>query len=194
MSTEPLRVAVIIASVRKGRSGPTIANWFTGVAGRRGSLAVDLVDLADYDLPNSLTDQPDQELAAKLADIGGRLDRAEAFVVVTPEYNHSFPASLKALIDWHTTQWQAKPVGFVGYGGLAGGQRAIEHLRQIFAECHMVSVRDAVGFHSHWGLFDNEGNLIDPTHHESAAKSLLDGLEWWGTALRDKKAQQPYGS
>ncbi len=68
------------------------------------------------------------------------------FVVVTPEYNHSFPGPLKAAIDRHVTPWQAKPVGFVSYGGISGGLRAVEHLRQVFAELHAVTVRETVSF------------------------------------------------
>ncbi|KMO96666.1 NADPH-dependent FMN reductase [Streptomyces roseus] len=192
--SEPLRVAVIVASVRDGRFGPVIANWFTGVARERQSLDVDVIDLIEHDLPNRLSQSPDLEVQAQLSAVSPRLAAADAFVVVTPEYNHSYPASLKSLIDWHTTEWHAKPVGFVGYGGLAGGMRAVEHLRQIFAETHSVTVRDTVGFHGPWGQFDEQGNLIDPTEAEAAAKTLLDSLEWWGTALKDKKAQQPYGS
>lgn len=191
--SEPLRVAVIIASVRDGRFGPTIANWFTGVARERGSLDIDVIDLIEHDLPNQLSATPSEATRAVLAGVSPRLAQADAFVVVTPEYNHSFPASLKSLIDWHTTEWQAKPVGFVSYGGMAGGMRAVEHLRQVFAECHMVTVRDTVGFHGPWGQFDEQGGLIDPTEANSAAKTLLDALEWWGTALKEKKAQAPYG-
>ncbi|MCY0929238.1 NAD(P)H-dependent oxidoreductase [Streptomyces sp. H27-H1] len=191
--SEQLRVAVIIASVREGRFGPIIANWFTGVAGQRENLTIDVIDLIEHDLPNQLSQAPSDEVKAILAGVSPRLAAADAFVVVTPEYNHSFPASLKTLIDWHTTEWQAKPVGFVGYGGLAGGMRAVEQLRQIFAECHMVTVRDTVGFHGPWGQFDEQGNLIDPTQADAAAKTLLDSIEWWGTALKAKKAVGPYG-
>jgi hypothetical protein len=77
----------------------------------------------------------------QFAGVSPRLTSAEAFVIITPEYNHSFPASLKNLIDWHYTQWQAKPIGFVSYGGLGGGLRAVEQLRQVFAELHAMTER-----------------------------------------------------
>ncbi|WP_329383855.1 NAD(P)H-dependent oxidoreductase [Streptomyces sp. NBC_01351] len=191
--SEPLRVAVIIASVREGRFGPIIANWFSEFARQREGLNIDVIDLIEHDLPHQLSQTPSDEVKAVLAGVSPRLAAADAFVVVTPEYNHSFPASLKTLIDWHTTEWHAKPVGFVGYGGLAGGMRAVEQLRQVFAECHTVTVRDTVGFHGPWGQFDEQGTLIDPTQAEAAAKTLLDSLEWWGTALKAKKALAPYG-
>lgn len=79
---------------------------------RRTDLHVDVVDLAGDQLA-----------------VTGSLDAADAFVVVTPEYNHSFPAPLKAMIDGHVVQWRAKPVAFVSYGGISGGLRAVEHTR-----------------------------------------------------------------
>ncbi|GLU48679.1 hypothetical protein Nans01_30300 [Nocardiopsis ansamitocini] len=122
-----------------------------------------------------------------------QLDEAEAFVVVTPEYNHSFPSSLKSLLDWQRTPWQAKPVGFVSYGGLAGGLRAVEQLRPIFSELHAVTVRDVVSFHMAWDLFDENGDLKDPEGSSAAAKILLDQLAWWGLALREAREKRPYG-
>jgi NAD(P)H-dependent FMN reductase len=115
-------------------------------------------------------------------------------VVVTPEYNHSFPASLKNLIDWHYTQWRAKPVGFVSYGGVAGGLRAVEHLRTVFAELHAVTTRDVVSFHTAWEQFDDSGKPVDPVGPATAAKTMLDQLAWWGLALRQARAERPYDS
>jgi NAD(P)H-dependent FMN reductase len=113
--------------------------------------------------------------------------------VVTPEYNHSFPASLKNVLDWHHTEWQAKPVGFVSYGGLSGGLRAVEQLRPVFAELHAVTVRDAVSFHMAWERFGEDGAPKDDAS-VAAAKVLLDQLGWWGNALREARAKTPYGS
>ncbi len=126
--------------------------------------------------------------------LGARLASADAFVVVTPEYNHSYPAALKNLIDWHHKEWHAKPVGFVSYGGLSGGLRAVEHLRGVFAELHAVTVRDTVSFHLAWSAFDDEGRPLDAEGAGGAAKTMLDQLAWWGGALRAARAARPYGS
>lgn len=187
---ELLKVAVIIASTREGRFAPTIADWFTGQTAQRQDLAVDVIDLAEARLPDELTERPGPEVA----EFGARIDAADAFVVITPEYNHSFPASLKTAIDWHYEEWRAKPVGFVSYGGLSGGLRAVEHLRQVFAELHAVTVRDAVSFHGVWSCFDASGEPVDPTVPETAAKAMLDQLTWWGRTLRDGKAVRPYAA
>ncbi|MER6424928.1 NAD(P)H-dependent oxidoreductase [Streptomyces sp. NPDC001137] len=192
MSSDRIRVAVILSSVRRGRFGPTIANWFVGTADQRDDIEVDLVDLADYPLPTGLSDQPEPEVAELLGAFSARLAEADGFVVVTPEYNHSFPASLKAALDWTQHEWHAKPVGFVGYGGLAGGLRAVQQLKHIFTELHAVPVRDAVSFHGPWSQFDAEGNLIEGANAEAAAKVLWDKLSWWALATREAKARRPY--
>lgn len=192
MSSERIRLAAIIGSVRKGRFGPTVANWFMSQAEQREDFQVDLVDLVEYDLPTMLTDEPTQEVGAALGIVTPRLAEADAFVVVTPEYNHSFPASLKSAIDWHFVEWQAKPIGMVSYGGLAGGLRAVEHLRQVFAELHAVTIRDTVSFHNPWHQFNEQGELVDPSAANAAAKTMLDQLAWWGFALREARAKRPY--
>jgi NAD(P)H-dependent FMN reductase len=174
MSAYPLRVAVIVASTREGRFGPTVAAWFAGLAARRAGLAVEVIDLGE---PSMIT---------------GKLAAAEAFVVVTPEYNHSYPAPLKAVIDGHFREWLGKPVGFVSYGGLSGGLRAVEHLRPVFAELHAVTVRDTVSFHGGRSCFGSDGLPLDPEAPDAAANLLLDRITWWGLTLRDGHRARPY--
>ncbi|MEV7279789.1 NAD(P)H-dependent oxidoreductase [Streptomyces sp. NPDC093111] len=189
---QPLRLAVVVASNREGRFGPVVADWFTARAAEREDFAVDVVDLAEVDLPTALSHHPAPEVRAELAKVSPVLAAADAFVVLTPEYNHSFPASLKSLIDWHFTEWQAKPVGFVSYGGMSGGLRAVEQLRQVYAEMHAVTVRDTVSFHGVHGRFDEDGTPKDPEGTGVAARTMLDQLAWWAHALRDAKSVRPY--
>lgn len=193
MSEEKLRLAVIIGSAREGRSGPGVAHWFVAEAEAFGVFDIDVLDLGEVDLPLTLTSTPLPEQAEVLAEVGARLDAADAFVVITPEYNHSFTAPLKNLIDWHRTQWQAKPIGFVSYGGLSGGLRAVEQLRQVFAELHATTIRDTVSFHAVWEQFDPDGKLRT-TEATAPAKVMLDKLTWWATALRDARVARPYSA
>lgn len=193
MSTSPLRLAVICASVREGRFGPTVARWFADQARQRGDVEVDYIDLAEHPLPTVLSQSPGSDTAKVLAQLTPRLEDADAFVVVTPEYNHSYPASLKSLIDWHYTQWRAKPVGLVSYGGMAGGLRAAEHLRPVFAELHAVTIREQLSFHNAWEKFDENGDPKDPEAPAAAAKTMLDQLTWWAEALREARRKRPYG-
>src|SRR5690606_17353269 len=183
-----LRLAVIIGSTRADRFGPVPAAWFAGEARRHHGFDVDLVDLAGMHLPNSLCGSDDSDA------LGARLDDADAVVVVTPEYNHSYPASLKIAIIYYHDQCRAKPVGFVAYGGMGGGLRAVEHLRGVFAELHAMTVRDTVSFHNFWDRFDDDGNPHDPSSTGKAAKGMLDQLHWWGRALREARTRRPYAS
>ncbi|WP_435280490.1 NADPH-dependent FMN reductase [Streptomyces koelreuteriae] len=187
---EPLHVTLIVGSNRHGRFGPVVADWLLDRLRDRDDLVAEVVDVAEVDLPMSFERSP--EATATLSGITPKLARADAFVVLTPEYNHSYPAGLKNLIDWHFTEWRAKPVALVSYGGLSGGLRAAEHLRQVFAELHAVTVRDTVSFHNAGTSFDDQGALRDPTGPDAAAKTMLDQLAWWGEALRHARKTHPY--
>ncbi|OON80971.1 NADPH-dependent FMN reductase [Streptomyces tsukubensis] len=188
-----MRVAVIIGSNREGRFGPVVAEWLLAHVRDHGDLESTVIDLADTELPTSLTSTPSPAVAAELAKTSPALAAADAFLILTPEYNHSFPASLKSLIDWHFVEWQAKPVAFVSYGGISGGLRAVEQLRPVFAEMHAVTVRDTVSFHNAHALFDEHGRHRQPEAPDTAAEAMLDQLTWWGYALRDAKETRPYG-
>jgi NAD(P)H-dependent FMN reductase len=195
MSSTALRLALIVGSTRDGRFGPVVANWFAEQARQYPELAVDVVDLARAALPTVLPafggtiDPADAQAVRAVSTV---LDTADAFVIVTPEYNHSFPAALKNAIDWHNTQWHAKPIGFVSYGGIAGGLRAVEHLRQVFAELHAMTIRDTVSFHAAWEQFNADGQPKNAAGCTKATKTMLDQLIWWARALRDARAAHPY--
>jgi NAD(P)H-dependent FMN reductase len=183
VSQTPLRLGIIIGSTREGRYADVVANWFVAQAAKRDDVEIDVIDVAALDLPVHFTKAPVPALQAYLE----RVDQAECYVVVTPEYNHSFPASLKHAIDLAGGEWQRKPVGFVSYGGISGGLRAVEHLRQVFAELRTVTIRETVSFQGPWSLFDANGDLADPTMAELATTTMLDDLVWWAHALRAAK-------
>jgi NAD(P)H-dependent FMN reductase len=161
-----------------------------------GGFEVDVVDLAAVDIPLPLPaasprfagdayPRPDA-----MANLTTKLEGADAFVIVTPEYNHSYPASLKAAIDWHFTQWTAKPVAFVSYGGAAGGRHAVLHRENVLTELHAVTIRNGLAFPNYFSNFDN-GHPIDPQTREYA-EAMLDQLAWWATVLRRARAETPY--
>src|SRR5690606_5472841 len=127
-------------------------------------------------------------------DLAPWLAAADAFVVVTPEYNHSFPASLKNAIDWFYSEWHAKPVGFVSYGGRTGGMHAVEQLRLVFTEVEAVTVRAAVSLRNYWEQLDGDGKLVGHEDLDSAARTMLDRLVWWAEALRAHRTIRPYGT
>lgn len=193
MSTAPLRIGIVIGSVRTGRYADTVADWFVAQARKRSDLDFEVIDLAESAIMEELKltlDAPAQPTGPTgLAD---RLEPLDGFVVITPEYNHGYPASLKLAIDYVYAAWRAKPVSFVSYGGMAGGQRAVEQLRQVFAEMHAVTLRDVVSFHNAWEQFDDEGLPRDQEQTAKAVEVLLDQLLWWGRTLREGREKQPY--
>lgn len=186
----PLRLAVIVGSTRRGRAGAAIARWFVRQVEGRDDVALDFIDLAETDLPTVLPDFETEEVPYAVASLSVRIAAADAFVVVTPEYNHSFPASLKNAIDWFYDEWMAKPAALVSYGGRAGGVRATEQLRQVFAELHVHTTRDGVAIN-----LDDCDDQGEPTGEGplGAAKVALDQLTWWARALRDARAARTYG-
>jgi NAD(P)H-dependent FMN reductase len=194
--SEMLKLVIVIGSVREGRFGPVVTSWVAGQATAHGAFEVATVDLADYEIPLALpaaspkyagTDYP---RPAEMAALTSRLDQADAFILVTPEYNHSYPASLKAAIDWHFTQWTAKPVGFVSYGGAAGGRHAVLHLENVLTELHAVTIRDGLAFPNYYTSWQ-DGQPLDAAA-AGYAKTLLDQLAWWAAALRGARDTTPY--
>jgi len=171
-----IRIGLIYGSTRNGRFCDRVAQWAGQMAVRAG-FEVDAIDPAEQGR--------DHELQRRIAACDG-------FVVVTPEYNHGYPAPLKALIDSVGAEWQAKPVAFVSYGGISGGLRAVEQLRLVFAELHAVTIRDSVSFAGAWEQFDGEGALMEPERAERSMSRLLARLRWWTTALNLARTASPY--
>lgn len=193
MTTMPLRLAVIIGSVREGRFGPVVASWIAAQADRDAGFEIDVIDLAEAEIPLALPAvppamEPNPPRPAGMRDLSERLGAADAFIIVTPDYNRSFPASLKAVIDWHFTQWQGKAIAFVGYSGASGGLLAIEQLRQVFNELDAHTVREYVSFPRYYLLFGEDGQLHAPEEPEAQAQAMLDRLRWWAEALTAARA------
>jgi NAD(P)H-dependent FMN reductase len=140
-------LAVVVGSTRPGRVGLPVARWVCDQAENHGAFAVELVDLAEVALP--LLDEPNHP---RLGDYqhdhtrawSATVARADAFVFVTPEYNHGYPAALKNAIDYLYAEWRDKPVGFVSYGGVAGGTRAVAQLETVVSPLKMVPVPEGV--------------------------------------------------
>lgn len=186
--TTPLNIALIYGSTREGRMCDTVASWaVTEMAGRR-DLALDIIDPLELALPDRL----ERDEGTSQQALRARIDRADGFIIVTPEYNHGYPAALKFLIDLVGEEWGAKPVGFISYGGAAGGLRAVEQLRLVFAELNAVTVRETVSFASVWEQFGANGRLAEPDRARRALGAMLKRLGWWGRALREARATLPY--
>lgn len=182
--SEGIRVAVIYGSTRPGRFCDTVVRWTAERIRVSGRFLLDVVDPAVQSGAGPAGEDHDS--------LSQRLSQADAFVVVTPEYNHGYPAPLKALIDASGPEWQAKPVAFVSYGGISGGLRAVEQLRLVFAELHAVTIRDSVSFASAWEQFDAAGAVRNPERVQRSMETVLERLWWWAVALRNARAAVPY--
>jgi NAD(P)H-dependent FMN reductase len=180
-------LTIIIGSTRPGRAGAAIAQWFAARAKDHGGFDVTLVDLAEVDLP--LLDEPNhprlrQYTRQHTKDWSAIIDAADAFVFVTPEYNYGYPAALKNAIDYLHHEWQHKPAGFVSYGGVAAGTRAVQQLKQVVTTLRMLPVFDSVNIPFHTQFLDSDGVLRPNEVMEKAADTMLDELVRTEAALR----------
>lgn len=186
-----LKVAIIIGSTRPGRKAEDVAKWIHGIAKERRDASYELVDIATYNLP--LLDEPIPPSQGKYSKAhtrawAARIASFDAFVFVTPEYNHSTSGALKNAIDFLYAEWNNKAAAFVSYGS-AGGTRAVEALRLIMAELQIADVRSQVAL-SLFTDFEKFRTLKPGQHHEASAKAMLDQLIAWGTAMRTMRTQQ----
>jgi NAD(P)H-dependent FMN reductase len=179
-------ILVIVGSTRDGRFGDTVGRWFMRRADVRADLTFELVDLRDwifeyYDRPLPATVSEYDERAQRWAEIIGP---ADGFVIVTPEYNHGYPAVLKSALDAVYREWNRKPIAFVSYGGWSAGTRAMQQLRQVAIELQMAPIRASVSIQFAQRVFGPDGNPQNPELFDKAAAILLDDLSWWAHALR----------
>jgi NAD(P)H-dependent FMN reductase len=180
-----LKVAVIIGSTRPGRNGEAVARWVHNLASKRSDAEFELVDLKDFDLPHLDEEMPavtgqynrphTRKWAAKIASF-------DAYVFVTPEYNHSTSGVLKNAIDFLYAEWNNKAAGFVSYG-VEGGNRAVEALRLVMGELQVADVRAQVAL-SLVTDFENYSVLRPAAQREDMLTTMLDQVIAWGEALR----------
>lgn len=180
-------LTVIIASTRPGRAGLPIAEWFTARAQAHAGFDVVVADLAARALP--MMDEPNHPRLRRYVhqhtkDWSEIVDASDAFVIVTPEYNYGYPAPLKNALDYLGAEWHDKPVGFVSYGGVAAGTRAVQQLKQVVTALKMVSVVDAVNIPFHPQFIDEQRQLRANETMDKAADAMLEELVRVEAALR----------
>jgi NAD(P)H-dependent FMN reductase len=182
---------IIVASTRPGRVGAPVGRWITGVAEQHPGFAVEVLDLAEVNLP--LLDEPNHpRLRAYTQEHtkawSAAIDAADAFVLVMPEYNYGYTAPLKNAIDYLFTEWQHKPVGLVSYGGVSGGLRAAQMIKQVVTTLTMMPLVEAVTIpmiHSHL----QDGELVPTELMQQSATAMLDSLVRWTGALKVLRPQ-----
>lgn len=187
------KIAVIVGSTRAARFADKPTEWIASIAKARGDFDVEIVDLRDYPMPffdeatSSLWAPSKNEVALRWQK---KVAEFDGYIVIAAEYNRGPTAVLKNALDYAYTEWNRKPVTFVGYGGV-GGARAIEQLRLHAVELQMAPSRFAV--HIVWGDFVQilqQGKKIEEFEHlNQAATAALDDLSWWATVLKDARAK-----
>jgi NAD(P)H-dependent FMN reductase len=180
-----LKVAIILGSTRPGRNGEAVAEWVHRIARQRDDARFELVDLRDHPLPH-LDEAVPPAMGRYAHDHTKRwaatIAAYDAFVFVTPEYNHSMPGALKNAIDFLYAEWNDKVAGFVGYGS-SGGVRAVEHLRLVMAEMQVATVRQQVGL-SLFTDFESFSTFRPADLHRPLLDTMLDQVVAWGGALK----------
>jgi NAD(P)H-dependent FMN reductase len=169
--------------------GAVVLAWLQEKLRSESELDIDIIDLAEIELPPSADLVPGG--SAIRTAIADRIESADAYVFLTPEYNHSFPASLKHAIDWHYREWNFKPAMIVSYG-VSGGWLAAEQLRQVLAELHVVTARRVVGIAEPWLTMKENGQLEPSPSVVTALKVALSELSWWAHALHVARRDKPY--
>ncbi|MGH9534412.1 MAG: NADPH-dependent FMN reductase [Terriglobales bacterium] len=180
-----LRIGIIVGSTRPGRKAAAVAKWVYDVLKSRADAEFEIVDIGDYRLP--LLDEPMPPLMRRYTKAhtqawSAKIDSLDAFIFVTPEYNHGTSAALKNAIDFLFHEWHNKAAGFVGYGG-AGGVRAVESLRLVMGEVKIADVRTQVALSLRTD-FENFSTFKPHEQHQKLVHMMADDVIAWGGALR----------
>ncbi len=188
-----LKIKIILASIRDNRFGDKPASWISEQAKAIEGMDAELLDLRDYQLPMfaegvSPAYVEGEYKTPEVNRWAKKIAEADGFIIVTPEYNHGYPSSLKNNIDYLYKEWNNKPVCFVGYGS-TGGARVIQQLRQVSTELQMAPIRNSVHIMSPWFLTNEDGSLKDGAldAYVKPAQGMLEQLAWWANALKNAR-------
>lgn len=187
-------IKIITGSSRPGRFNIQPAEWLLAEAKKIKGLDVELVDVEKLALPfldeamPPMMKQYSHEHTKKWSEM---VHATDGFVFVTPEYNHSYSAVLKNAIDYLFHEWNYKPVAFVSYGSMAGGARAVEHLRGVAGELKMFDLREQVLIPNYWGNLNDQGQYQFDEHQAKAAQEMLQSLAYWSEVMKTARVNLP---
>lgn len=182
-----LKLQVIICSTRPARVGPAVARWFADFAQQHAKFATTLVDLADFNLP--MYDEPNHPSTQKYEKAhtkqwSASVAEADAYVFVTPEYNFGPPPSFVNALNYLHREWNYKPCGFVSYGGLSGGLRAVQVEKQLVTTLKMMPMVEGVAIPMVAKQLDDKRNFVPNDLVITSANGLLNELFRWAEALK----------
>lgn len=180
-----LKIGIIVGSTRPGRNAEAVAKWVYENASKRNDAQFEIVDIKDYNLP--LLDEPipasmHQYQNEHTKAWAAKINSLDAFIFVSPEYNHAVTGALKNALDYVYSEWNNKSAGFVSYGS-AGGVRAVEQLRLIMGELMVADVRAQVIL-SLFTDFENFSVFKPASYHEASLNTMIDQVIAWGQAMK----------
>lgn len=185
-----LTIGVILGSTRPQRAGAGVAQWFMKQTEVYTDVSFQFIDLIDVNLP--FLDEPVPPLMQQYQNEHTKqwsrtISALDGYIVVTPEYNHSFPAVLKNAFDYVYHEWARKPIAFVSYGANAGGARAVEQLRLVAVELQMAPVREQILIPTIWNAMD--GDVVKTDHILGDLPKMMTDLFWWANVLKKGRTQ-----
>lgn len=194
MSVETLKLLVIVGSDRPGRIGERVSKWVGKSLQAFPEFAVDFADLAQLDLGLKLSSHHPRTgiYEGGVRELATKLGTADAFIIITPEYNHGYSAILKHAIDSVYAEWFTKAGAIISYGAASGGLRASEQVRQVLAELRTHITRNAISISGASQKINEDGMWIGAEDMVPAFKSVVDELYWWAKALKTAREAIPY--
>lgn len=189
-----IKVLVVLASTREPRTGEKIAKWYMDqISGKYPEMEFESVDLKELNLPWFHLGSPkekdkkyEDEITQQWSD---KVDQADAFVIINPEYNRGYPAPLKNALDTLYSEWNNKPIAFISCGASAGGARAVEQLRLVSIELQMAPIREGIHIINVWNEFNDQGGVKSPDYTKSIDRQIKQ-LQWWADALKNAREAQ----
>lgn len=196
MSDSPFKLGIIVASVRPSRLGASIGHWVHQQSSQDDRFEVDLIDLADVALP--FADEPHHPVTGNYVHEhtkawSRRVAACHGFVIVTPEYNHGYPASIKNALDLVNREWWYKPVAFASYGGISGGLRSVQQLKQVVTFLRMIPVADAIVAPFFAKQIDKTGHFVPNDEQVASVTAVLNEVLAVGMPLQHLQQLSPVG-
>ncbi len=182
-----INLSIVIGSTRPTRKGIVLAEWITSLAKENGQFHVKVLDLKNINLP-FMNEQHHPRLKqyeyVHTQNWSREVDSSDAFIFVSPEYNYGYAAPLKNAIDYLFFEWQYKPVGFVTYGGISGGIRALQLIKPVVTALNMMPLVEAVNVPNFTKFIDKDGRFAATEDHGKTAQALLSSIVSWSGAMK----------
>jgi len=179
-----MKIPVLYGTIREGRKSEAVAKFIHAELVKRG-IESEYVTAEAYQDKEPLEQKHPEPWATIMKD-------ADGLIIVSPEYNHGYPGTLKEMIDSLYQEYHFKPVGFVGAAGFLGGGRVVEQLRQVAIELKMVPIREALYFPMVWELLDEKGELKNPEQYLPRLEPFFKELFWYAEVLKEGREKHPW--